>query len=245
TRGELGDSTPVRVHDKDVKQAAVAVARKHDARAVGRPACTVAFVPAGAVREARDSTPVRIHDVDLFVTVLTVALEQDLRAVGGPGGRKITEGVVSQAGDAAPVRVHEEYLVVPVAVIGESDPRAVGRPCAREPALGGELGFSRPNHVDDEYLGAAAVEIRVRDPLAIRRPDRIDAATGVVGDPGDARPVRVHHVDLEVAVAGAVEGDLTVDGFSGGQIEPRSVHPRGERSLGVVTGGEKSPKGEE
>src|SRR5205823_12485069 len=73
TGGELGDCTPVRVHDEDVKLAGVAVARKHDARAVGRPACAVALVPAGAVREPRDATPVRIHDVDLFVTVLAVA----------------------------------------------------------------------------------------------------------------------------------------------------------------------------
>src|SRR5438445_13475592 len=105
----------------------------------------------------RDATPVRIHDVDLFVTVLTVALEQDLRAVGGPGGRKITEAVVGKSGDAAPVRVHEEYLVVPVARVGERDPRPVGRPRAREPAIPGELAFSRPDHVDDDALSGAAV----------------------------------------------------------------------------------------
>src|SRR5437879_2088410 len=120
--------------------ASVAVAREHDPRAVGRPARAVALIPARAVGESRDSTPVRIHDVNLFVAV-AVALEQDLRAVGGPGGRKIPEGVVGKAGDAAPVQVHDDYLVVPVARAGESDPRAVGRPRAREPALGGALGF--------------------------------------------------------------------------------------------------------
>src|SRR5205807_527900 len=41
------------------------------------------------------------------------------------------------------------------------------------------------------------------------------------------------------------EGDLAVDGFSGGQVEPRSVHSGGERSLGVVTGCEQSPEGEQ
>src|SRR2546422_11306910 len=86
---------------------------------------------------------------------------------------------------------------------------------------------------------------RSRDPLAIRRPDGIDAATGVVGDPGDARPVRVHHVDLEVAVAGAVEGDLAIDGLGGGEAELTSVGPRGEGPLGIVTGCEQGPEGEE
>src|SRR5205823_15065889 len=149
------------------------------------------------------------------------------------------------AGDAAPVQIQDEYLVVPVAVIGERDPRPVGRPGAGKAAFGGELGFSRPHHVDSEDLGAAAVEIRVRDPLAIRRPDRIDAATGVVGDPGDARPVRVQHVDLEVAVAGAVEGDLAIDALGGGEAELTSAGPGGEGQLGVVTGGDQGPEGEE
>src|SRR2546428_5404310 len=129
--------------------AAVAVARKHDPRAVGRPACTVAFVPAGAVRESRDSSPVRVHDIELFVAV-AVALEQDLRAVGGPGGRKITEGVVGKAGDVAPVRVHEEYLLVPVPGIAESDPRAVRGPPAGETAIPGQPGFSSTHHLHSE-----------------------------------------------------------------------------------------------
>src|SRR5204862_7451078 len=50
----------------------------------------------------------------------------------------------------------------------------------------------------------------------------IYAATGVVGDPGDARPVRVHHVDLEVAVAGAVEGDPAIDAL--GRSEEHSLN---------------------
>src|SRR2546430_15475504 len=224
--------------------AGVAVAREHDPRAVGRPARAVALIPARAVGESRDSTPVRIHDVDLFVALLAVALEQDLRAVGGPGGRKITEGVVGKSGDTAPVQVEDEDLLIFVAAVSERDPRPVGRPSTGKPALGGELGFSRPVHVDGKDFGAAGAEARERDPLAVRSPDRIDVSTRTVGDPGDVGPVRVHHVDLEVTVAGAVEGDqaleLTRDG-----AELRSRDHRGEGPGGLPTTSEPSPNDDE
>src|SRR2546426_818489 len=136
-----------------------------------------------------------------------------------------------------------------VAVAREHDPRAVGRP-ARAVALiparaVGESRDSTPVRVHGKDFGAAGAEARERDPLAVRSPDRIDVSARIVGVPGDVGPVRVHHVDLEVTVAGAVERDLTAEACRGGQAEPRSIHPGGERSFGVVASCEKSPEGEE
>src|SRR5256886_17352228 len=109
-----------------MKLTAVAVARKHDPRGVGRPACTVAFIPAGAVRESRDSSPVRVHDVELFVAV-AVALEQDLGADPRPSGAKIaSQVVVGKVCNVAPIRVNGEHYIVAVPGADERGPAAAG-----------------------------------------------------------------------------------------------------------------------
>jgi len=62
---------------------------------------------------------------------------------------------------------------------------------------------------------------------------------------GRSTPVRVHDVDVEVAIAGAVERDGASEALICGQAELWRVYHRRERSLGVLTVGEKGPKGEE
>src|SRR5207249_4442469 len=100
--------------------AAVAVAREHEAPAVGRPARAIALVPARVVGEPCDSTPIRVHDIDLFVAVAG-ADERDLLSVGRPGGRR-SRAVMGQLGHAAPVYVHYVDIEVAVAVAMEGDP---------------------------------------------------------------------------------------------------------------------------
>ena len=239
TRGELGGPGPVRVHDENMELAAVAVAREHETPAVGRPARAIALVPARVVGEPCDSTPIRVHDIDLFVAVAG-ADERDLLSVGRPGGRR-SRAVMGQLGHPAPVYVHH----VDVSVTVERDLSAIGRPGPRE-AVVGKHSLTAPVRVDHYDRGrATAGNPAERDLLAIRRPDGIEFVYGVVRDLGDAAAVGVHYVDIEVAVAVAMEGDPASEAFSGGQTELESVRLRGEGSFGVVTACEKSPNSEE
>src|SRR3989442_4460108 len=61
TRGELGDPGPVCVHDEDMEVAAVAVARKYDPLALGRPARVVALVTGGVRCESPHCPPPPVH----------------------------------------------------------------------------------------------------------------------------------------------------------------------------------------
>src|SRR2546429_6537580 len=83
-----------------------------------------------------------------------------------------------------------------------------------------------------------------RDLLAVGRPDGIEFVDGVFRELSDSAPVRVHDVDIEVAVAAAVEGDPTLEARSRRETEPRFVGPGGERPL-AATGCEKSPEHED
>jgi hypothetical protein len=96
-----------------------------------------------------------------------------------------------------------------------------------------------------DHDGIAHVETPAeRDLLAVGRPDGIEFVDGVFRELSDSTPVRVHDVDIEVAVAAAVEGDPTLEVRRRREAEPRFVGPGGERPL-AVTGCEKSPEGEE
>ena len=148
---------------------------------------------------------------------------------------------MGQLGHPAPVYVHH----VDVSVTVERDLSAIGRPGPRE-AVVGEHSLTAPVRVDHYDRGrATAGNPAERDLLAIRRPDGIEFVYGVVRDLGDAAAVGVHYVDIEVAVAVAVEGDPALEAFISGQAELRTVPAGGEGSLGVVTGGEQSPKSQE
>src|SRR2546422_10275812 len=147
---------------------------------------------------------------------------------------------MGQLGDPAPVYVHH----VDVSVTAECDLSAIGRPGPRE-AVVGKHSLTAPVRVDHYDRGRHTARYPAeRDLLAIRRPDGIALVYGVVRDLGDAAAVGVHDVDIEVAVAVAVEGNPAREACSGGQAELRSVLG-GEGSFGVLTGCEQGPEGEE
>src|SRR5947199_6327499 len=146
---------------------------------------------------------------------------------------------MGQLGHRAPVYVHH----VDVSVTAECDLSAIGRPGAPE-AVVGKHSLTAPVRVNDDDCGAVATNPSERELLAVGRPDGIELGNRVVREVGNAAPVGVHDVDIEVAVAVAVEGDLAFEAFSGGQSDLRPVHPRGELMLCVLTVCEKIPKGE-
>src|SRR5207253_259312 len=195
----------------------------------------------GGVGQLDHPGPVRIHDENIFVAAVAGAVERDLLAVRRPDGVVVDEATRGELGGPAPVYVHH----VDVSVTVERDLSAIGRPGPRE-AVVGEHSLTAPVRVDHYDRGrATAGNPAERDLLAIRRPDGIEFVYGVVRDLGDAAAVGVHYVDIEVAVAVAMEGDPASEAFSGGQTELESVRLRGEGSFGVVTACEKSPNSEE
>src|SRR5207302_1107635 len=204
----------------------------------------------GGVGQLDHPAPVRIHDENIFVAAVAGAVERDLLAVRRPDGVVVDETTRGELGGPGPVRVHDENMeLAAVAVAREHEAPAVGRPAraiALVPArVVGEPCDSTPIRVHDIDLFVAVAGADERDLLAIRRRDGIEFVYGVVRDLGDAAAVGVHYVDIEVAVAVAMEGDPASEAFSGGQTELESVRLRGEGSFGVVTACEKSPNSEE
>src|SRR5439155_622565 len=194
----------------------------------------------GGVGQLDHHGPVRSHDENIFFVAVAGADERDWLSDGRPGGRR-SRAVMGQLGHSARVYFHR----VDVSVTVERDLSAIGRPGPRE-AVVGKHSLTAPVRVDHYDRGrATAGNPAERDLPAIRRPDGIEFVYGVVRDLGDAAAVGVHYVDIEVAVAVAVEGDPAGEAFSGGQTDLESVRLRGERSLGVLTVCEKNSKGEE
>ena len=109
------------------------------------------------------------------------------------------------------------------------------------------MGHPGPVRVHDEDLAAGSGDSvgAEGDSLAVGGPNGINVASGVVRELGDSAAVGVHHINVEVAIAVAVEGDGASEALCRGHAELRRVHRRRERSLGVLTVGEKSTKGEE
>src|SRR5439155_9217314 len=103
---------------------AVAVRHESDAVACSRPSRAV--VAAGYVRgDHLLAGAVGVHHLELKAGGTTQ--EGDARAVGREGrARGVT--VVRSVEDARTVRVHHEHVAAAIAVAGEGDARAVGRP---------------------------------------------------------------------------------------------------------------------
>src|ERR1700747_1321928 len=104
-----------------------------------------------------------------------------------------------------------------------------------------EHAFTTAVRVDHD--GIAHVETPAeRDLLAVGRPDGIEFVDRVFRELSDSTPVRVHGVDLEVAVdvPSAVKRDSAVERSGRGHTELRlaRVGGGGEGSLGAIAGGE-------
>src|SRR5207247_1781451 len=155
--------------------------------------------------------------------------------VPGPGGFSIHRDVVGQPGDSCPVGVHDVDVVraIPVALEGQlltggrpGGFRVVGvvvKPRDPGPVVVHQVNVDRPVAVAlPRYLMAA--------------PGGREVADGALGarELGDFAPVRVHDVDLVVAVAVAGERDLLA------VARPRRIKmPDGGRSVGE--GGDSAP----
>src|SRR5207302_4774306 len=123
-----------------------------------------------------------------------------------PVGVVVTAGIVGEVGLAGTVGVHDEHLVVAGAVRGEDDLAAIGgegRRAVQGGALGeghepGAVGVDQPDVVPLPEDDALPVRGVARGPVVVR----------AVGDVVLVRAVGVHHVDLELSVALALEGDV-------------------------------------
>src|SRR6266511_1747863 len=62
--------------------------------------------------------------------------------------------------------------------------------------------------IHDEYVARLSDLTLERDPGPIRRPRRIRITAGIAGEPNDASPVRIHHIDLVITRPVGDEGDL-------------------------------------
>ena len=146
---------------------------------------------------------------------------------------------MGQLGDPAPVYVHH----VDVSVTAECDLSAIRRPGPRETVVGEHL-LTASVHVNDDDCRAVATYPTERELLAVGRPDGIELGNRVVREVGNAAPVGVHDVDIEVAVAVAVEGDPSREALTRGGAEPRTADLGSEGLLGVVTRCDKNANGE-
>jgi hypothetical protein len=187
-------------------------------------------VAARRVRDVRRAGAVRVHDVE--VVLIRHPGVSDESESGGVRGRVLV-GVENQVvGDPrhiAAVGIHRVDLGALIAIRGKGDSTGhrarrdtVGCGVVRDVRLAGAV------CVHDVDLGAgrapAGAAATVEDDSPVARPGRNGIRRGVGREPGLGRSVRVHLVDLVIAVSVAREGDLgAVSRPAGGDVAARAV----------------------
>src|SRR6185436_4628551 len=225
--GQPGDTAAVRVHRVDLYQASWiaaegSIAAEGDLGAVRRPAGMLVAPPQG-VGESGPTGAVR-HDHEDPVT----GFKSDFPATAPSGCSHIWAGV-RDGGDPRAIGVHDfEDGAVEAGLVSEYDSSAVRRPSRaglaasaeeRALALDREPGEAGASHVHDinriAVVKAAAARAHKRDLLAIGRPGGLQIIRRVVGQPGGGCAVRVHHPNLPITRAGALERDFLAVGRPG------------------------------